>query len=352
MNSTIFIHQYRLFENVSAIKNKLQSDAKIMAVIKDNAYGHGFDGIATSLNPIVDWFCVVRTEEGKHLRQIGIKKPILVFEIPNHRTSDLFPKYNLTATVADLQSLDVLASGTKYHINFDTGMHRLGILPYQVSQLLSIMPVRTDIEMTGIYTHFFKSDDPGNSEVQAQLKIFKELRSQFDSELMTHVANSGAIFHYSHLDVQFDAVRPGISLFGYGAGEKKINSLKPIIEWKTFLMQVKPVKKGDSVSYGGRWIAPTDGFIGVIPVGYSSGLRRELSSQLKFEIAGKLYNQVGIISMDYSMVFLNEDNLESGTEVNILNLDTLTARSWAEKAKTISYEITTGINPTIERKFI
>ena len=87
-------------------------------------------------------------------------------------------------------------------------------------------------------------------------------------------------------------------------------------------------------------------------MGYSSGLRRDLSSQLEFEIAGKLYNQVGIISMDYSMVFLNQDKLGSGTQVNILNLDILTAKNWAEKAKTISYEITTGINPMIERKFI
>ena len=97
-----------------------------------------------------------------------------------------------------------------------------------------MMSVRTDIEATGIYTHFFKSDDPGNPEVLAQLNMFKELRSQFDSQLMTHAANSGAIFHYSHLDVQFDAVRPGVSLFGYGAIEKNINSLKPIIEWNTF----------------------------------------------------------------------------------------------------------------------
>ena len=91
MNSTIFIHQHRLFENVSAIKKKLESDVKIMAVIKDNAYGHGFGGIASALYSKVDWFCVARAEEGIHLRKIGIKNPILVFEIPNHSTRDIFP---------------------------------------------------------------------------------------------------------------------------------------------------------------------------------------------------------------------------------------------------------------------
>ena len=96
MNSTIFIHQHRLFENVSAIKNKLESDVKIMAVIKDNAYGHGFDGIASALYSKVDWFCVARAEEGNIYARLVLRNPILVFEIPNHRTSDLFPKYDLT----------------------------------------------------------------------------------------------------------------------------------------------------------------------------------------------------------------------------------------------------------------
>ena len=93
---------------------------------------------------------------------MALKTQFLVFEIPNHSTRDIFPNHDLTATVADLESLDILSSGTKYHINLDTGMHRLGILPCQVSKLLSMMSVRTDIEATGIYSHFFKSDDPGN----------------------------------------------------------------------------------------------------------------------------------------------------------------------------------------------
>ncbi len=352
MNSTVFIHQKYLLGNISAIKSRLKPKVKTMAVIKDNAYGHGFDGVAKCLEPEIDWFCVARAEEGVRLRKIGITKPILVFEIPNQYTAPLFPTHHLTATIADLESIDILETGTEFHINLDTGMRRLGILAEEVPSLIGKLEARTDITATGIYTHFSKADDPGNHEVEEQLKLFNALRVNFDSSLMTHTANTGAIFHYPKLDLQFDAVRPGVSLFGYGAGSNVINDLNPAIEWKSFLMQVKKVKKGEPVSYGGRWISPDDGFIGVIPVGYSSGIHRVLSSQIHYEIEGKLYPQVGIISMDYSMVFLDNNPFKIGTEVTLLNPEDLNAKVWAEKAGTIPYEITTGINPTIKRVFI
>ncbi len=349
MNSTVFIHKEHLLNNLRAIKARLNPGVKTMSVIKDNAYGHGFDEVALSIKDQTDWFCVARAEEGIRLREIGIQNPILVFEIPNSNTASLYPKFKLTATVADLDSFDLLEAGTEYHVNLDTGMRRLGILPNEVPYLLDKIRLRDDISLTGIYTHFAKADDPGNSEVRQQLELFISLRPQFDPNLMTHTANTGAIFHYPDLDVQFDAVRPGVSLFGYGAGKHAIEALKPVIEWKTFLMQVKQVKKGEPVSYGGRWIAPSDGFIGVVPVGYSSGVLRILSSQIEYEIDGKIYSQVGTISMDYSIVFLKSDEVVVGTEVTLLNTGTLNAMPWAEKAKTIPYEVTTGINPTIPR---
>jgi len=341
-----------LLNNISVIKSRLKPTVQTMAVIKDNAYGHGFDGVAHCLAPEVDWFCVARAIEGVRLRDIGIKLPILVFELPNKQSAGLYTKHQLTATISDLESVDLLETGTKYHINLDTGMRRLGVLPDQVSLLIEKMNSRTDVTATGIYTHFAKADDPGNVEVKTQLELFNQLRKSFDSKLMTHSANTGAIFHYSDLDLQFDGVRPGVSLFGYGAGEYVIEELKPVIEWKTFLMQVKTVKKGEAVSYGGRWLAPKNGYLGVIPVGYGSGIPRLLSGQIEFSILGKSYPQVGTISMDYSMVFLGDDKLKTGSDVFILNTTELNAMTWAQKANTIPYEITTGINPLIQREFI
>lgn len=323
-----------------------------MAVVKDNGYGHGMEGISTHIKNRVEWFCVARAEEGKKLREAGIENPILVFEAPRMKTVGLYPKFNLTATLADVSALTILKPGTEFHINFDTGMRRLGVLPEDVSLLKKELSKVSGIHCTGIYTHYFKADDPGNEEVRMQLEIFKSIRSEFPSELMTHTANTGGIFHYPHLDLQFDAVRPGVCLYGFGAGEVDVNDLEPVLDWKSFLMQVKRVKKGDSVSYGARWIAPEDGFVGVIPSGYSDGIPRRIGGKFQVMVNGKLYQQIGTISMDYMMVYLEKEKIAAGTEVYLLKGRELSAASWAAISETIPYEITTNIKESVEREFI
>lgn len=352
MNSKAVIHLSKVDHNLKAISSRLKAGVKKMAVVKDNGYGHGMEEISIFIKDKVEWFCVARAEEGRKLRESGIQNPILVFESPRLNTVDLYSKYNLTATLADISILNILKSGTQFHINIDTGMRRLGILQEDISTLRAELSKAKDLECTGIYTHYFKADDPGNKEVENQLKSFKDIRSEFPSEWMTHTANTGGIFHYQHLDLQFDAVRPGVCLYGFGAGAVTVNELDPILDWKSFLMQVKRVKKGDSVSYGARWIAPKDGFIGVIPSGYSDGIPRRLGGKFKVMIDGKLFQQIGTISMDYMMVYLENQEFETGTEVYLLKGTELSAASWAEISETIPYEITTNIKESVKREFI
>lgn len=322
-----------------------------MAVVKDNAYGHGVLPIANHIKDKVDWFCVARVGEAKQLREFGIENPILVFEAPLEKTANIFLDYKLTATLSEIDSLNVLKSGTEYHINIDTGMHRLGVLPQDVLDLSASISKYPELKCTGIYTHYFKSDDPGNPEVKEQLQLFKSIRSQFPSEWLTHTANSGGIFHYGELDLQFDAVRPGVCLYGYGAGDVEVPELEPILDWKSFLMQVKKVTKGEPVSYGAKWNAPSDGYIGIIPTGYSDGIPRVLTNSIKVKIGTKLYDQVGTISMNYSIVFLGNDYYEKGKEVYFLKGKTLSAKDWAKKANTIPYEITTSIKERVPKEY-
>lgn len=323
-----------------------------MIVIKDNAYGHGLIPIAEHIQQSVEWFCVARAIEGKELREAGITKPILVFEAPGEETAAIYKHYNLTATLTEIDSLKVLHSGTEYHINIDTGMHRLGVLPEDVGALSEALKRHSELNCTGIYTHFFKADDPGNPEVDHQLKLFRDIRAQFPSEWLTHTANTGAIFHYKNLNLQFDAVRPGVCLYGYGAGDVNVPELEPILDWKSFLMQVKKVKKNESVSYGGKWTAPEDCLIGIIPTGYSDGIPRILTNNIKLMIRDKFYDQVGTISMDYLIVYLGNDFYEKGEEVFFLKGNKLSAKEWAKLAKTIPYEITTGIKARVLKKYV
>lgn len=322
-----------------------------MAVIKDNAYGHGIIEVAKHISERVDWFCVARVDEGKILRENGIENPILVFESPVESTAHLYSGINLTASVTETDSLKLLKPGAEYHINIDTGMHRLGVQADDVDELKAEMLKHPELKCTGIYTHFFKSDDPGNIEVKEQLEKFNAIRSEFPSGLMTHTANTGAIFHYTDLDLQFDAVRLGVCLYGYSAGEAEIPELEPVMDLSSFLMQVKKIKKEEPVSYGGRWAAPEDGFIGIVPAGYSDGIQRILSGKINLEINGKLYPQVGTITMDYLVVYLGQDKIAKGTKAYLLRDNTLTAGEWARKANTIPYEITTNIKAKVVREY-
>ncbi|MBO6523968.1 MAG: alanine racemase [Balneolaceae bacterium] len=352
MNTKAIIHLSKLDHNLNAIDRRLKPGVRRMAVVKDDAYGHGLIPLSKHIQQRVEWLCVAHALEGKQLREAGITIPILVFEAPLEETASLYTDFNLTATLNEIDTLKVLLPGSEYQINIDTGMHRLGVLPGAVSKLVEEIPKYENLTCTGIYTHYFKADDPGNPEVKQQLELFKAARAQFPSEWMTHTANTGGIFHYGNLDLQFDAVRPGVCLYGFGAGEVDVPDLEPIMDIKSFLMQVKPVRKGEPVSYGGKWIASEDGFIGIIPTGYSDGIPRILTNSIKLKIGEKLYDQVGVISMDYTIVFLGSDQYPIGTEVYLLKGKELTATDWAKVAHTIPYEITTSIRERVKKIYL
>lgn len=351
MRSEIIVHKSSIDANLEAIKRRLKPGVKVMAVVKDNAYGHGLVEFATHIQSKTDWFCVVRVEEGIALREAGITNPILVFEVPNVERAPLYPKYNLTATVADLSGFELLEEGTSYHINFDTGMKRLGMYSSQIPEVLEHIKLHPKINCTGIYTHYANSDAEEGNTVAEQLSLFTSIRSNFPSELITHTANSGAVFYHTDKNVQFDAVRPGISLYGYAPGDEAISDLNSVLDWKSHIMQAKRIKKGEAVSYGCIWKAPKDGWVGAVPVGYSDGVPRTLGSQINLMKGNQLIQQVGRVTMDYIMVF-SEERMETGEEVFLFNRKELTADEWAIKSGTISYEITTRLNQRTKRIYL
>ena len=352
MSSTLYVHLSKIDHNLDVITQKVGRDIKKMAVIKDDAYGHGAVALARHLEGKVDYFCVAELIEAIELREAGIQAPILVFEIPPIGTEHVYKEQNIIASISDLSVFERLEPGTDCHLHFDTGMFRLGMLPEDAEAALKKMNEKRGLNYTGIYTHFANSDDPKNQRVAQQIEAFKKIRTLFPEHLMTHTCNSGGIFFYGDLGAHFDAVRFGISLYGYAPGDTAIRDLKPVVEWKSHLVQVKRIRKGDAVGYGSRWQAPKDGWLGTIPVGYSDGVFRKLSGQIKIEIDGNTYPQVGTISMDYLTVFLENERMEQGTPVTILRDGELSAQQWATKAETIPYEITTAIHPKVKREYV
>lgn len=350
LNSKIIVNLTALRNNIEVLTHGLDTDTGIMAVIKADAYGHGAVRLAEYLQPIVDSFAVNDINEGIELRNNGVTKPILVFGVPEEQFVQQYRIHNLTATISDEKHFELLPPGTSYHLNFDTGMGRLGFLPEDAPKIADLIEQRKELVCTGIYSHFATSDITGSDKVAGQQKLFQTVLEYFPSDLSAHICNTGGTVFYD-LN-KFQTVRLGIGMYGYAPGVESIEGLQPVLSWSTRLVQVKKRDTGTTISYGATWQIPSEGYVGVIPVGYDDGLRRNLSGQLKVKIGTTLYDVVGRITMNYSMVYLGDKYYPEGTEVELINDAELTAAAWAKKLNTIPYEILTGISPNIPRTYV
>jgi len=347
-NSYAEIDLQAITKNLQELRRRM-SAGKILSVVKCNAYGHGAVRVARQAEPDVDWFGVAFVDEAVQLRMGGIKKPILVFEVPSARTAAAYQTHGLTATVSDLTHFSVLMDGTKYHLNFDTGMNRLGFSPAQAADVRKMAVANQRLICSGIYSHYSMADDPGSDEVQQQLDAFRKVLKHFGEVPLVHICNTGGAVHYE-LD-EFDMIRTGLVQLGYAAGEVQPGWLNPVLTWKSKVVQVKKIQKGESVSYGGTWTAADDCYIGTIPVGYGDGVPRSLSNRLEVLINGDMYPVVGNVTMDYIMINLGDTKLPADSEVTILGGDAWTAAKWANEAGTNVHEILTGLSDRMARSY-
>lgn len=345
-SSVIEIDRTALLHNLKRVRREA-GEASLMAVVKADAYGHGLHRVAGILAKEADAFAVNDVSEGIALREAGITTPVLVFEVPEFRQRRLYREWDLSATVSALRHLEILEEGTSYHLNFNTGMGRLGISPQEAGNVEEAVRSRPDLACRGIYSHFATADRPDSPLARKQIRRFRDLREELSLDVPAHMANTGGLFFYP--ESLMDMVRVGIGLYGYAPGETPIGDLRPVLGWKTHLVQVNGVRKGDTVSYGAEWTVPADGFVGIIPVGYEDGIPRILSGDLEVSIGSKRYEVVGTVTMNYCMVYLGRDAWPEYTEVTLLGSE-VDAGRWARDAGTIPYEILTGLQRSIPRR--
>lgn len=348
-NSTAAINLNTLVQNLAFIKGK-HPEKKILSVVKCNAYGHGAVEVAQHLEEHVDWLGVATVDEAIELRMARIQKPILVFGVPTAETASAYVTHNLTATISHEVHFSVLMDGTRYHLNFDTGMRRLGFTAGQADEVRRLAVANQRLVCSGIYSHFATADDPGSGFVLEQHHRFKEILLKFGEIPLVHMSNTGAGLHYKF--DHFDMIRTGLGLLGYNSGLTRVDGLKPAMIWKTNIVQVRPVKKGETVSYSRTWTCPDDGYLATLPVGYGDGIPRSVSNNLEVLVNGTLYPQVGNVTMDYVMVYLGQDSIQPRTEVTLLGGDGLNAYDWAERAGTNVHEILTMPTGRVERVYM
>ena len=350
----------QLRKNMEAIRRHV-APAKIMAMVKANAYGHGMDGVAPYIEPDVDSFGVAILEEGIQLRDLGITKPILVAggtlaeQIPAFIENDL----TLTASSPELlASADAVAASAKKkliaHLKIDTGMERVGVHYYDAETFLEQSLKCRNVEIEGIYTHFANSEERDLKHARVQLERFLEVLKFYEKRSVQtpirHVANSGAILQFP--ESHFDIVRPGLMLYGvYPVGVSHSVEIAPALTWRSRVAYSKITRPGHPVSYGSLWQPEAETRIVTIPCGYADGYFRRMTNQAQVIVNGRKYPQVGRICMDQFMVNVGADVAEVGDEVVLLG-GGITAYDLAEWTGTNEYEVLTNISARVPRLYI
>jgi alanine racemase len=359
----------KLAHNMREIRrNAVSKD--IIAVIKADGYGHGALDIApTLLENGATRIAVAVLNEAVELRRGGIEEPIMVLGFTPPSQIDMLLRYDIEQTVYSYDLAKEISQLSKkknkvakIHIALDTGMGRIGFLPndesaevvYKISKLPNII-------IEGLFSHFSSADEDDKTYTDMQLDrytaFYNKLISNGVKVNIRHIANSAAIIDMpqSH----FEAVRPGIILYGYYPSEhvfKNKIDLKPVMSLKTNIVHIKNLPAGEYISYGREFKTLRESVIATLPVGYADGYTRLLFNKAKVIINGSFVPVIGRICMDQCMVDVTEiKNVKVGDEVVLMGEQgdlSFTADHIAELIGTINYEITCMISKRVPRVYI
>lgn len=361
----VVVNLSRLQDNLEAIRAHV-GQARVMPIVKANAYGHGLDEVARFLAPLVDYIGVAVLEEGIHLRKLGIRTPILVLGGIWGEQIPLYLKHDLTLTASSLERLEQIdaAAGTlkkkaRLHLKIDTGMERIGVHYYNAHLLQEAALKHKNVLVEGIYSHFANADAADLGHARLQVERFEEVLRFYDRHSLPmplrHMANSGGILQLP--ESHYDMVRPGILLYGVYPSAQVQHSVhvRPALSWKSRVVYFKVVEAGHPVSYGSSWQSDHAVRMVTVPVGYGDGYFRSMSSRAQVIIRGQKYPQVGRICMDQMMVNLEMGTAYHGDEVILIGEadgQEITAEDLAEWAGTIPYEILTNIGARVPRIYV
>jgi alanine racemase len=357
-----------LRHNFFEIKRLAGPHTNILAVVKSDAYGHGMVPVARTLESVgVNCLGVFEVEEGLELREAGCGVPILIMmgvmpdEISAVVESDLIPAlYQID--IGEKLSLISAEQGkvTPVHVKVDTGMTRLGVWYEDLPQFLEQLFPLEGIEVKGVFSHLAVADQPDDPFTDQQIRRFLEgvelciLSRGFHGDV--HIANSGALLGNQGLDLGM--IRPGILLYGSPPAEgwAAAASFKPVMTFKSKVIQVKTVPSGTSVSYGCTYTTQERATIATIPVGYDDGYSRLLSNNSEVLIRGQRVPVVGRVCMNLTMLDVSSvSDVVVGDEVVLLGSqgkERITAEEIATRIGTISYEVYCTFGKSNRRVYI
>ena len=362
-----------LKQNYQLIRSSIPRRTEILAVVKADAYGHGFMEVSRELEKLgVNAFGVAFLAEGIQLRKSGCDKPILLLGgiYPGQERKCI--GFNLSTTIFSLEQAQALnqaaASGKLFrraqvHLKVDTGMGRLGVPYNEVPQLLVELKKLKNITMEGLISHFASADELDESgQCFTRLQgerfawVLAETRAACFNPRYIHIANSAAALLR---DIPgCNLIRPGIAMYGALPSADFLGKLdlKPVISLKSQIAMLKWVEPGTTVSYARRFTADQRALIASVPVGYADGYPRALTNRGEVLIRGQRAKVVGTVCMDWIMLDVTEvEGVAVGDAVTLMGPDDtghcIHAEELAAWADTIPYEIFCGISKRVPRVY-
>jgi alanine racemase len=331
--------------NIDAIVSRLPSGARLVVVLKANAYGHGAVELARKCDANrVAMIAVALLEEAIALREAGITLPLFVFG--SVMAIDVALDHDITLGVVGPEELARVCEVARHrdvsvHLKLDSGMGRMGVVDAELPQVIEMIRNTPRLRIGGIYTHLANADEPDDSYTAAQIANFDRmlaaLRANRIDAPLHHIANSAATLR--GLVRPGDWARVGIALFDR------------VMRWRTEIVRLKTLPRGAAIGYGTTFHTGRESRIATIPVGYADGYRRVLSNNAEVLVRGKRAPVVGRVSMDLVTIDVTDIEADIGDEVVLLG-DAISAAELAAKANTISYEIFCGITARVPRRYV
>lgn len=359
--TTLDVNLEAIVENLNFYRSFMKPETKITCMVKASAYGAGSVEIAKTLQDRgVDYLAVAVADEGADLRRAGITTGIIVMN-PEMTAFDTLFQYDLEPEVYNFKLLKALIhaaekqgiQGFPIHVKLDTGMHRLGFDPQKdVEKVVEILQQQTALIPRSVFSHFVGSDSPDFDAFSAhQYELFLEgsskLQAAFSHKILRHICNSAGIerFPERHLDM----VRLGLGLYGIDPIDNR--RLHNVTSLRTTILQIRDVKKGDSIGYSRRSYVERDSKIAAIPIGYADGLNRHLGNRHAYCLVnGHKAPYIGNICMDVCMIDVTDIPCEEGDTVEIFG-DNLPVTVLSDILDTIPYEILTSVSTRVKRVY-
>ena len=356
--------------NVRALRCLLPPHARLMAVVKADAYGHGAPWVArAALAAGASDLGVASVDEGRILRQHGIVAPTVLLGAIDASEALAACEAGLHITVGEetlLDAVQIAARETRQrpvaiHVKVDTGLSRYGASPELAVALASRIVADDNMRLAGISTHFASADQPGEPFTAEQLRRFEETLSRFRGagiEMpLVHAANSAGIL--TNQGTTYDMARAGIALYGVrpSADVALAPGMRSAMRLESRVARILPLREGDTVGYNRTFRASSSTVGALVPIGYADGYRRALSGKGWVGIGGRLCHVLGRVSMDQIVVEVPEGaHVKVGDTVHVMNDDPGTGAPGVEEIAALcgtnAYEILVGIGQRVPRIFV